>query len=161
DTPELRAFSWPNLRALFSQFNQAHYAPVMLVSLAVDYRLGGLDPLGYHLTNLALHAACVALFYVFVRTVLPTAAAALFAAAVFAVHPIQLEAVSVAIQRKTVLSGVLFFATLLAWRRWCTARRPTAYAVAIAAFVLAGLTKPSVAPLPLVLLLIGSVCWRR
>ncbi len=57
DTLAIRQLSWANLRALATDFNQAHYVPLTMFSLAVDYYLWGPNPFGYHLTNVLLHAA--------------------------------------------------------------------------------------------------------
>ena len=65
DTVELRALTVPNLVALATQFNHAHYVPLTMLSLALDYRVWGLDPFGYHLTNIALHALTAVLVRVF------------------------------------------------------------------------------------------------
>src|SRR5262249_43040220 len=51
DTPALRGLGWENLRSLATQYNHAHFVPVTLLSLAIDYHFWGLDPLGYHLMN--------------------------------------------------------------------------------------------------------------
>lgn len=152
DTLELRGLSWRNTWTILTSFNQAHYVPLTMLTLAVDHKVWGLDPRGYHLTNLCMHALAVLLAYVWLLGILPPWPAAL-AAAVFAVHPLQVEAVSVAIQRKTLLSGALFFATLILYQQWCRRRDRWLYAAALLTYVAAALAKPVVASLPCILLL--------
>jgi hypothetical protein len=152
DTPALRELSAHNVWAIFTQFNQAHYVPLSLLSLAVDHSIWGLDPRGYHLTNIVVHALAALLLYVWLLGILDVWPAAL-TAAVFAVHPIQMEAVSLAIQRKTVLSGALFFATLIWYQRWHQRRDPWLYAAAVTTYLAAAMAKPAVASLPCLLLL--------
>jgi len=148
DTTEIRALDAANLTALATRFNHAHYVPLTMLSLALDYRVWGLDPFGYHLTNVALHALTAALVCVFLWPIMPSLAAATAAALLFAVHPLQMEAVTLAIQRKTVLSGALFFATLIAYQAWRRSGRRRTYALAVAAFAAAALAKPIVIALP-------------
>lgn len=152
DSPEIRELSWPNTWQILTSFNHAHYVPLTMLSLAADYSVWGLDPRGYHLTNVFLHALATLLLYVWLLGILPPWSAAL-AAGVFAVHPIQMEAVSVAIQRKTLLSGALFFATLIWYQHWSRRRDPWLYAAALITYAAAALAKPVVASLPCILLL--------
>jgi hypothetical protein len=97
---------------------------------------------------------------------MPSLGAATLAALLFALHPLQLEAVALAIQRKTVLSGALFFATLIAYQAWRRGGRRAHYAAAVGLFALAALAKPIVVTLPLLLWLYeytfidGRLRWR-
>lgn len=152
DSEAIRGLTWGHLRAMATEFNHAHYVPLTMLSLAIDHHFWGLDPRGYHLTNVLLHALGAGLAYVFLCGVLRRRAA-LLAALIFAVHPLQMEAVSVAIQRKTSLSGALFFLTLILYQRWKRSDGSGWYAAALCAFALAALAKPMVVTLPLVLAL--------
>src|SRR5262249_57143095 len=118
-----------------------------------DGQVWGLNPVGHHLTNVLLHAAAAMLLCIFLLPIAPSARAATLAALIFAAHPLQMEAVSVAVQRKTVLSGALFFLTLIAYQRWCRAGERRWYLASVGAFVLAALAKPAVVTLPLALML--------
>jgi hypothetical protein len=166
DTVEIRALDAPSLAAMATHFNHAHYVPLTMLSLAVDHRFWGLDPFGYHLTNIALHALTAALACVFLWSIMPSLGAATVAALVFALHPLQMEAVTLAIQRKTVLSGALFFATLIAYQAWRRSGRRRYYAASVAAYAAAALAKPSVMALPALLWLYeytfidGRLRWR-
>ncbi len=102
--------------------------PIVSLSLAMNYALGGLDVRGYHVVNLAIHiCAALVLFGVVRRTLtLPKlrdrfgGAATLLAAIValvWAVHPIQTEAVSYVIQRAEALVGLFYLLTLYCFIR--------------------------------------------
>jgi tetratricopeptide (TPR) repeat protein len=166
DTVEIRALAGANLVALTTSFNHAHYVPLTMLSLALDYRVWALDPFGYHLTNIALHALTAVLVAVFLWPLMPSLGAATLAALIFALHPLQMEAVSLVIQRKTLLSGALFFAALIAYQAWRRSGRRRYYAAALAAFTAAALAKPIVISLPLLLWLYeytfidGRLRWR-
>ena len=94
--------------------------PLTNLTFWLNYQIGGRDPFSYHLIGLALHLGAVLLAYACLRKLLPERAA-LAAAAVFAIHPIQAEAVDYVWARGEALGAVLCFAALLAWlngRRW-------------------------------------------
>lgn len=165
DTPEIRGLNWPNLAALATQFNHAHYMPLTMLLFALDYHLWGSNPWGYHVISLLLHAAASVLFYLFLRGMMWSVRVAAVAAAIFAVHPLQLEAVSLAVQAKTVLAGALWFLTLILYQRWHRTDSRIGYVLCLLGFVGAALAKPAVMPLPFLLLLYecfttGRLRWR-
>ncbi|MEO8601836.1 MAG: hypothetical protein ABI629_04600 [bacterium] len=151
DTEAIRGLDGPHLRAMAGSFVEAHYVPLTLLSLAVDHALWQFDPFGFHLTNILLQAVNAVLVWLLLRPLLPPPMSPLVAALVFAVHPLQLEAVSLAIQRKTLLSGAAFFITLLCWQRWRGGRGHAWYAAALGAYACAALAKPNVVTLPVIL----------
>src|SRR5262249_6452987 len=117
--------------------------PLTYLTFWLNYAVGGGDPLGYHLVNLALHVGAVLLAFECLRRLLPETAA-FAAAAIFALHPIQAEAVNYIWARSIVLASLLCFASLLEWiegRYW----------IAVACFAAALLAKEEVAAFPLVL----------
>ena len=63
DNPDFRGLGWQNLRWMFTTTLAGHWIPVTWISFGVDYRLWGMNPLGYHLTNVLLHAASAVAFY--------------------------------------------------------------------------------------------------
>jgi protein O-mannosyl-transferase len=113
----------------------------------LNYRLGGENPVGYHALNLALHAAAVLVLYECLRRVAEREA--LFAALIFAVHPMQAEAVNYVWARSIVLAAVFMFA---AWREWIEGNEWRA----VAWFGAALLAKEECAAFPLALALL----WR-
>ena len=117
ENPYLRSLDLPNLWAMFTHFYFAHYAPVVLLSFVLDYRMWGLQPFGYHLTSLLLHGLNVALAYAVARRLLGSRTGALVAALVFAVHPLQVEAVVWVAGRKTLLCGSFALLALLCYMR--------------------------------------------
>ena len=138
----------------FSSRYEANWIPLTWISLQVDFALHGLDPAGYHLTNVALHALCtLVLFLAMVRMTGSTWGSA-FVAGVLAVHPLHVESVAWATERKDVLCGLFFSLTLWFYARY--AERPGIgryLPVAILA-ALALLAKPMAVTLPFVLLLL-------
>ncbi len=122
------------------------------LSFALTYRFSGTEVFGYHVVNIALHAANAALVWLFLRPLLRSDTAATLGAMVFAVHPLQLEAVTLAIQRKTLLSGMFFILTFLFYQRFFATERRAYYLAALLSFVVSVLAKPITVPLPVALL---------
>ena len=88
-----------------------YYRPLFLVSYALDYRIWGLNPFGYHLTNVFLHSLCSLLVYVIAVKLLEDVTAAFIAGTIFAVHPIHAEAVAWIAGRADLLAAVFVFAS--------------------------------------------------
>src|SRR5207247_358874 len=174
DNPSYRGLSWPHLRWMFTTVLGGHYQPLSWVTLGLDYTLWGLDPTGYHLTSLLLHAANAVLCYRLVRALLarafdrasaPGPAAAAAGALFFAIHPLRVESVAWASERRDVLSGLFYLATVLAYVRMAAAERTGGarrwYLVSLACFVLSLLSKAWGMTLPIVLVLLDVYPLRR
>jgi tetratricopeptide (TPR) repeat protein len=149
------------------------FGPVTATTLWVEWRLWGLNPLGYHVTNLAFHCAEVLLLFGILRRLrMP---GAWLGALLFAVHPLNVETVAWVAQRKNLVAMLFFLVSIRFFLGAGLAspipdcngpgsRAPVpanggSYALSLFAFVLAMLGKGSVAPLPLVLL--GLIAWHR
>ena len=140
------------------------YYPLVYSTFWVEYQLWGLKPFGYHLNNILLHAlTAVLLWFVLRRLAVP---GAWLAAAIFAVHPVHVESVAWVTERKNVLSGVFYMATVLAYLRFRPLNagsdvrpRDGSYAWAIVFFVCALFSKTSTTTLPAALVLL--VWWKR
>jgi tetratricopeptide (TPR) repeat protein len=136
------------------------YYPLTFTSLWLEYRLWGIDPTGYHVTNVLLHAlAALLLWRVLATLAVP---GAWIAAALFALHPVGVESVAWITERKNVLSGALALGALLAYLPVAGLggeRRPRAYGLALALFGAALLAKTVVCVLPAVVLVL--VWWKR
>lgn len=136
------------------------WQPLAWLSYGLDYAVWGLEPFGFHLTSLLFHAVSAALVALLAFEFAgdtedrDTAAGALFAALVFAVHPLRVESVSWAAERRDVLSGLLTIAALRAYLR---ARRSAGSLRGVAVLhALALLAKASAAVLPVLLLVLDA-----
>jgi Flp pilus assembly protein TadD len=110
----LYSLSAENLSWMFSAAHGGHYHPLTWLSWAINIAVLGAGPAGFHLTDLLLHCANAALFFFIARRLLngsdmAAAAAALF----FSVHPLRVESVAWAIERRDVLSGFFYLATIM------------------------------------------------
>jgi hypothetical protein len=101
----------------------ANWIPLTTLSLALDRRLYGEQPRGYLLTNVALHALATAVLFLALAAMTGATWRSAFVAAVFAAHPLHVESVAWANERKDVLCGV-FWMLALAAQRGATAFGP-------------------------------------
>lgn len=130
---------------------EGHYWPMVYTTFWLEHRLWGLTPLGYHLTNVLLHAANVLLAWRLLRRLgVPGAWAG---AALWAVHPLRVESVVWVIERKDVLSGLFFLTSALAYLRFDESGRWRRYALSLFLFVLGLLSKTAIVTLPASLLI--------
>lgn len=138
--------------------------PVTELTFALNYHFGRLDPLGYHIVNILLHIAVSILVYFFIMKTLllshfrhyfSSEKIALFVSAVFAVHPINTQAVSYISQRAEVLSALFYLVSLMlfikASEQKSLLRISFFYMPAFAAFLLSVSSKTTAVSLPLVL----------
>jgi tetratricopeptide (TPR) repeat protein len=136
------------------------YYPMVYTTYWIEHQLWGLDPTGYHLVNIILHVISVVLLWRILAFL--KVPGGWLIAAVFAIHPLQVESVAWVTERKNVLSGTLYFASALAYLRFALldAKQPKRhgswwlYGWALALFLLALLSKTAVCTLPAALMLV-------
>ena len=170
--PGYRGLGWAQLRYMVTTTLMSHWIPLTWLTLGLDYVVWGMNPVGYHLTSLLLHAATAVAFYAVARGLLTRAGVeaiaarwgAVAAALAFALHPLRVESVTWVTERRDVLSGLFFVLTILAYLRACDApeggrRRWLGFAVGL--YVLALLSKAVVMTLPVVLVVLDVYPLRR
>src|SRR5229473_1347547 len=170
-----RGFGWAELRWMLTTTFLGHWSPLTWMTWSLNYVTGGLEPWGYHLGNLLLHSANVALLWLVARRLLAIASGApitsstiasgaTIAALVWGLHPLRAEAVAWASARRDVLCGLFYLLAVLAYlrgvargagieRRW--------WALSLAAFSAALSSKTIAMTLPLTLLLLDVYPLRR
>ena len=142
-------------RIWFSLDSPSQYFPLSYTSFYLDHALWGWHSTGYHWVNLALHAAnALVLWRLLVRMRVP---GAWLGAALFALHPVQVESVAWITERKNVLMGLFFLLTLRVWVEFVKRKDRggwALYAAALILFALALAAKTTACTLPAALLLI-------
>lgn len=148
ENPLLRSLSGANLYGIATSFDDANYIPLKVLSLAIDYRFWGLDPAGYHLTNLALHIANAVAIYYLLLGLGESAGLAWAAALLWALHPVQAESVAWISERKNVLSTLFFLFAFLTYLRYSDRPHARTYALLMLLYVAALLSKVNTIVLP-------------
>lgn len=153
--PHVRAgLTAASLAWAFTTTHASNWHPLTWLSHLLDVRLFGMDPAGHHLVNLLFHVAnTLLLFFVLnrmTRALWQSAAVAFL----FALHPLHVESVSWAAERKDVLSTFFLMLTLWAYARYAQSPRPPAMIPVAAFFLLGLLSKAMLVTLPFVLLLL-------
>ena len=175
DNPHVRGLGWSELRWMLTTAGSTHpgwggqWIPLTWLTVALDYRVWGLSPVGYHLTNLVLHAANAVLLFALARRLLaaatPTAGAGVLSvgaattALFWALHPLRVESVAWATERRDVLSGFFFLLAVLTYLRAVLARAPGRrwwLAGSVGCYALALASKATVLALPLALLVLDA-----
>jgi len=155
DNPQVRAgLHWSTIAWAFTSLDQANWHPLTWLSHALDCQLFRLNPAGHHYTNLLLHATNALLLFLILQWFTGYTARSLMVAALFAVHPLNVESVAWVAERKNVLS-MFFFLLALAAYGWYVCRPGIARYMSVAILFACGLmSKPMVITFPLVLLLL-------
>lgn len=145
----LRGLAWA-----FSTFHAGNWHPLTWVSHMADVSLFGMKPWGHHLTSVLLHAVNAALLLLALERLTGQLWRSAIAAALFALHPLRVESVAWAAERKDVLAA--FFAIVLLVRYASYARHPSRRSMGIltVVYVLGLMAKPMLVSLPLLLLLL-------
>jgi tetratricopeptide (TPR) repeat protein len=142
----------------------SQYYPLVFTSFWAEYHLWGLQPFGYHLVNILLHAVNAVLLWRMLRRL--GIAGSWWVAAIFALHPVNVESVAWVTERKNTLSGIFYLLSALAWLRfrpltaWEKSRAPDwrFYSLALGLFVCALFSKTVTCSLPAVLILL--IWWK-
>lgn len=145
-------------------FTETHFFmwhPVTSLSHMLDCTVFGLNPRGHHLTNLIIHTANVLLLFCVLKKMTGKVGCSAFVAAVFALHPLNVESVAWAAERKNVLSGFFWMLTIDVYIRYTEKSRIISYLLVILVFLLALMSKPTTVTLPFVLLLLDYWPLRR
>lgn len=175
NNPYYRGLGWPRLAWMWTTSHMGHYIPLTWMTLGLDYTLWGMNPAGYHATNLLLHTANALLVFFFTVRMLALALpgearepravwiSAAVGALLFAIHPLRVESVVWITERRDVLCGLFTLATLLSYlrahdapqveRRW--------YRLSIVLYGCALLSKSIAVPLAAVLLVLDAYPLRR
>lgn len=162
-------FKW--FKGILTSRFYSNWHPLTMISYAVDYSFWGLNPLGYHLTNIVLHAIDTFLVFLLVhhlvdiglgfqdlKTINATrfrTHVALIVALLFGIHPIHVESVAWVSERKDVLYAAFFLLTILCYLKYVSggSKRRLFYGISLIFFILSLMSKPMAVSLPVVLLI--------
>lgn len=148
----------------FENFKWAFYSPgevnlwnpLTYLSHQLDVTLFGLNPTWHHAVNAFWHAVAAGFLFLLALKLTKSTCWSFFIAFLWAIHPEKVQSVAWISERKDVLSGALFFASLYLFSEWKLRSKKVVslYLGSLLLFVLSALAKPSVIPLPLILFLL-------
>ncbi len=150
----LKGLSRDGVAWAFSSLDAANWHPVTWLSHMLDVQLFALDAGKHHATSLLLHAANTVLLFLVLFRMTGALWRCAFVGALFGVHPLHVESVAWAAERKDVLSTLLWILALWAWVRYTEKKTTGRYAAVLAAFALGLMAKPMLVTLPFTLLLL-------
>ncbi len=164
DNPHVReGLSFAGARWALFAFHSSNWHPVTWVSHMLDCELFGLDAGRHHALGLGLHALNAALLFVLLSRIGDGKrwVEAFFVAGLFALHPLRVESVAWASERKDLLSGLFLFLVCLAYGSWVRSGSRVAYGWALGLFALGLAAKPMLVSLPGLLVLLDGWPLRR
>jgi tetratricopeptide (TPR) repeat protein len=145
--------TWETVKWAFTSSYQANWHPLTWLSHALDVSVFGLNPVGPHLVNVLFHAINACLLFLLLQLATGFRWRSLMVAALFALHPINVESVAWAAERKNVLSTLFFLLALYAYERYARKPELRRYAWVVGLYALALMAKPQVITFPLLLVL--------
>jgi protein O-mannosyl-transferase len=172
ENPDIHALNFGFLRHVFTSYTAFNWHPLTIISYALDYRLMGLDPTVYHLTNIIFHSFNTFLIALLAFKLCESAApdwaiesprpdgatpalvVSFITALLFGLHPQHVESVTWVSERKDVLYSFFFILSTLSYLKYSSQRRYGSYILALLFFALSIMSKPMAVSLPIVLLII-------
>ena len=168
ENPFVRAgLSLVGLRWAFLTDNGNYWHPLAIMSHMLDVQMFGLNAGSHHAISVLVHAAAVLMLFFTLRRLTGDLWPSLFAAAVFAVHPVQVESVAWIAERKTILAGLAMLISLWAYARYVALPSRSRFVAVWALFALSLMAKPSAVAFPIILMLVDfwplkrNLSWRE
>lgn len=153
--------SWRNVKWAFTAVTAGNWHPLTWISHAMDCQLFGLNAGGHHLTSVLLHVLNVVLLFLLLNKVTAARGRSLLVAALFALHPLNVESVAWIAERKNLLCTLFFLLALAAYGWYAQKPGIKRYLAVAALFVLGLASKPMVITFPCVLLVLDFWPLRR
>lgn len=143
-----------DLKAFFSGYYVGNYAPITMISFAIDWLIFKGNAAGHHAMSLLFHIANSILAYKFAELILKDKLKALCCAVIFCFHPLQVETVAWISAKNNLVYSLFFLSGLISYVRFISENNRKFYWYTLICFVLAVLSKPSAISFPLILILL-------
>lgn len=152
--PLTQNLTWKNIIGAFTSYDPELYVPLTILSFQLESALFGFVPFFFHLDNLLLHAMNTMLVLLLIERLGLRRSSALIMALIFAVHPINAEAVAWISARKDLLAALFSLSAMLSYLQWLANGSKKWFWIVGACMLLALLSKPVAVFLPLIFLLL-------
>ncbi|MCX6273645.1 MAG: tetratricopeptide repeat protein [Bacteroidetes bacterium] len=162
DNPLIRSLSAQNIKKIFTEVFFGNYQPLHIFSYAIEYHFYKLNPAGYHTTSVIMHLVVTFLVYRFILLLSENNTIALITALLFGIHPLHVESVAWAAERKDLLYAMFFLGSLICYIRYIKEQQKMKFIFfAFLLFVLSIMSKAMASSLPPVLILIDYFFGRK
>lgn len=156
DNTDLGKWNAAGWKYLITSYVMGNWHPLTMMSLSLDKTLFDLNPMGFHFTNILLHALNSLLVYILTREIVKEHRIALIASALFAVHPLHVESVAWISERKDVLYTFFTLLSLVYWQKYLKAPEHKTLIISLILFFLACTAKAQAVVMPV---LAGLMLW--
>ncbi len=147
-------FTCANISWAFVNRDSTMWQPMTWISLMADWKIFGANPSGYHIVNLLFHIGAMIFLFLFLARTTNSLWASAFAVAFFALHPLRVESVAWAAERKDVLSMFFGMGCLYVYALYVENLKPSRYFICLILFALALMSKSMLITLPFIMLLL-------
>ncbi len=138
DNEYVKDLSLEGIVNIFANYDYSNYHPITILTYALEYKMFGLNPKAYHISNLLLHLLNIILVYFFVSLLCKKRVIALVTALLFAIHPMHVESIAWISERKDLLYALFFIGALISYLFYL--KKPKSYKYLILTFVLFALS---------------------
>ena len=160
--PDVTHLSWQSIREFFSSYYLLMYQPLPVLTLSINYSVSGMNPLPMHLFNLLFHLINIFLVFRFTRILTDNRPVALAVAFLFAIHPMNVEAVSWISARSSGMYTCFYLLALIFYLRYVRKDfKVKLFLITLLFFILSLFSKSQAVTLPLVLILIDWLSGRK
>jgi len=161
DNEIIRNLNWNNLKEIFS-FSYGSMHPLTILSYTIEYKLFGLNPFPFHLTNYIFHILNAVLVYLFLNRLTGKPWVAAITALFFAVHPMHVEAVAWISERKSLLYTFFFLLSLNSYSKYLVTKKKFSYLLwSFLWFFCSLMSKPAAVCLPFVLIIMDYYHYKK
>jgi len=158
---DIRVLSIQNISKIFSTYYIGSYVPLTILSFAIDYQIGRLNPAIYHLTNLIFHLLNSLLVFWAIYLLCKRGWISFLTAVLFAIHPLHVESVAWIPGRKDVLYGFFFISAIISYLYYRIRGKERYYFLSLFFFIFSLLAKPMAITLPFVLIAIDHFVFNQ
>ena len=154
DNPIIKQFNGNTIKEIFFNFHGTDF-PLTIFSYSIEFKLFGLNPFYFHLTNYFLHLLNVILVYILIKRISGKPLVAFITSLFFGIHPMHVESVAWISERKDVLYSFFFLLSLNSYCKYLFSKKKNSFLFwSLIWFFLSMMSKPAAACLPLVLILL-------
>ncbi|MFC1856369.1 hypothetical protein ACFL2A_07530, partial [Thermodesulfobacteriota bacterium] len=152
ENPYITEVNAKNVKSIFSKTFVGNYQPISVMSYAVDRSISGLNPKGFHITNVMFHTLNSILVLILLYLITGNALVSFIIALIFSVHPLQVESVAWVSERKGLICAFFYFLSFISYIIYTRNDKKGLYPLSILLFILALLSKPMAISFPIILL---------